>query len=172
MKTEIRSNAADAVKGASATSPKKGAGSAGAAGEASAACAAGAAGEASAARGLSAVRAFRRAHDMGDVYVRDIDKVLNHLMDARGRRFAEMGANVWGKVGARDRAILYCGTGRHGGGVMLRPLFLRVDEGTWLNATTGRPAPTSLLGPACAASEPGCESSGPGCEPSRSARTA
>ena len=86
------------------------------------------------------VRAFRQTHDMIDIYIKGIDKEAHQLIDADGRRFEEIETNIWGETGIA-REILYLGTGRHGGGVMLRPLFLRTSGGTWLNSTTGKVAP-------------------------------
>ncbi|MGN0078302.1 MAG: GAF domain-containing sensor histidine kinase [Coriobacteriales bacterium] len=39
--------------------------------------------------------------------------------------------------------VAYLGTGRHGGGIILRPLFIK-ESGSWVNATTGKEAPTEL----------------------------
>jgi len=55
------------------------------------------------------------------------------------RAFYELNSNIWKERGS---SAAYLGTGRHGGGIMLRIMFVRVD-GHWVNVATGQPAPFS-----------------------------
>ncbi len=60
--------------------------------------------------------------------------------DTGGKRaFFELNSNIWKERGS---SAAYLGTGRHGGGIMLRIMFVEVD-GSWLNVATGQPAPFS-----------------------------
>lgn len=76
-----------------------------------------------------------------EVRICDMDAPRHHLLDEAGGRYEEVETNIWGLVlPPGERRILYLGTGRHGGGIILRALYVRTDEGEWLNATTGDPA--------------------------------
>lgn len=95
---------------------------------------------------LSAVRvaqpAKTRARAVAEVAVCDMDAKASLLIGVDGRRFEEVKTNLWMPVeGARDTA--YLGTGRHGGGIVLKPLYVALD-GSWRNVTTGREAPLGL----------------------------
>lgn len=64
------------------------------------------------------------------------------LVGADGRIYHETAtarSNIWRSV--EDGSVIYVGTSRHHGGVVLRPLYVLVD-GMWLNAVTGKPAPS------------------------------
>mgnify|MGYP004478641597 CR=1 FL=1 len=75
------------------------------------------------------------------VSVVDMDRELNQLIGEDGRRYVEVEPNTW--TCADDRSVVYLGTGRHGGGIVLRALYVRTDSG-WVNATVGRPAPAHV----------------------------
>lgn len=72
-----------------------------------------------------------------------MDAAQNLLYGADGMAFEEVTPNVWMSTGA-ERSVAYLGTGKHAGGIVLRPLFVRGDGGSWLNATTGTPAPAEM----------------------------
>ena len=77
-----------------------------------------------------------------EVAVCDIDAPGNRLIGADGRSSAEADPNTWvPETGFRD--VVYLGTGRHGGGVVLRPLFVK-RAGVWINVSTGKPAPSGV----------------------------
>lgn len=60
--------------------------------------------------------------------------------DAAGKRaFFELNSNIWKERGSK---AAYLGTGRHGGGIVLRIMFVEVD-GHWFNVATGQSAPFS-----------------------------
>lgn len=72
-----------------------------------------------------------------DILIAGMDARSNVLIAADGRRFHEVNSNIW-KV--RGEGAAYLGTGRHGGGITLRLLFVK-DGDAWYNVETGRPAP-------------------------------
>ncbi|MDO4291288.1 MAG: hypothetical protein Q4C41_08700 [Eggerthellaceae bacterium] len=78
------------------------------------------------------------------VAVVDMDRERNQLIGEDGRRYAEVEPNTWTCV--EDRSVVYLGTGRHGGGIVLRALYVRTERG-WVNATVGRPAPACVRVP-------------------------
>ena len=78
-----------------------------------------------------------RAAEVGVV---SIDKTRGLLVGSDGRSYREWEPNTWADSGEARPQVVYLGTGRHGGGIVLRPLFVRTSDG-WVNATTGRPAP-------------------------------
>ena len=89
-----------------------------------------------------AVARFWAAHDMGEVPIWGIDAPLNQLIDGEGRRFEEVETNIWGRLDpAGSRNVLYLGTGKHGDRITLRALYVKVEDGRWLNANTGGEAP-------------------------------
>lgn len=90
------------------------------------------------------VARFRAAHDMSEVPIWSIDAPLNQLIDGEGKRFEEVETNIWGRLGlGHQRDILYLGTGKHGDRIALRALYVKVEDGRWLNAQTGGQAPFS-----------------------------
>lgn len=79
---------------------------------------------------------------IAEVAVRDIDVERNVLIGVDGRSYVEAEPNTWvSETGDHD--VAYLGTGRHGGGIVLRPLFVRC-AGMWLNTSTGKPAPSNI----------------------------
>ena len=98
----------------------------------------------------AAKQAFAECAEAGLQHVRevrvvDMDAAKNQLVGEDGSRFEEVETNIWGRVappaGLGRRRILYLGTGRHGGGIILRALYVRTAAGAWLNGATGAPAP-------------------------------
>lgn len=75
------------------------------------------------------------------VAVVDMDRARNQLVGEDGRRYSEAEPNIW--ISADDPSIAYLGTGRHGGGIVLRALYVH-DGSRWLNASTGKPAPSKV----------------------------
>ena len=75
------------------------------------------------------------------VAVVDMDRARNQLIGEDGRRFGEVEPNTWAALD--DPSVVYLGTGRHGGGIVLRALYVHEDGG-WVNASTGRPAPAHV----------------------------
>lgn len=77
-----------------------------------------------------------------EVRICDMDAAKNQLIDECGRRYEEVETNIWGPLSPKGaRRILYLGTGRHGGGIILRALYAKTDAGEWLNSATGERAP-------------------------------
>lgn len=79
------------------------------------------------------------------VAVAGIDAQAGQLIGEDGRRYTEIEPNLW--VSLEDSSVAYLGTGRHGGGIVLRALYVH-DGGGWLNVTTGKPAPPGVRLPA------------------------
>ena len=83
-----------------------------------------------------------KARAVAEVAVCDMDAKASLLIGVDGRRFKEVKTNLWMPIeGVRDTA--YLGPGRHGGGIVLKPLYVALD-GSWRNVTTGREAPLGL----------------------------
>lgn len=72
-----------------------------------------------------------------DFLVADMDAAANVLYSSEGTAFQEVHPNIWMHPGD---GCAYLGTGRHGGGITLRLLYV-CYEGEWINVETGRPAP-------------------------------
>ncbi|WP_158539764.1 hypothetical protein [Gordonibacter sp. 28C] len=87
-------------------------------------------------------RVFARKRVIGEVSVRDMDHERSLLIGIDDRAYREVETNIWAAGEVPD--VLYLGTGRHGGGIVLRPLYVLAD-GTWLNVSTGRTAPFDTL---------------------------
>ena len=58
------------------------------------------------------------------------------LRGVDGNRYIEVDGNVWMAVGG-EGDVAYVGTSRHGGHMVLRPLYVMVD-GMWRNLVTGK----------------------------------
>lgn len=87
--------------------------------------------------------AARAVKPCAEVQVCDLDREAGLLVGVDGRSFREVATNLWAPVdGVQD--LIYLGTGRHGAGITLKPLFMLID-GAWRNVTTGRLAPLSTL---------------------------
>ncbi|MBQ9953937.1 MAG: hypothetical protein IJO87_00715 [Eggerthellaceae bacterium] len=94
--------------------------------------------------GKEAVERFRASHNMVEVPIWGVDAPLNQLIDGDGRRFKEVETNLWVCLDRESGGnIAYLGTGRHGDRINLRALYVKVEDGRWLNAQTGAGAPFS-----------------------------
>lgn len=82
---------------------------------------------------------YVKAQGVGEVPICDMESDANLLYGVDGRVFCEVETNIWANRNRRE-GVAYLGTGRHGGGIVLRPLFVEID-GEWFNATTGKPTP-------------------------------
>lgn len=71
-----------------------------------------------------------------DIPVASMAKNSAFLLDPEGRMFQEVNSNIWMQPHAN---AAYLGTSRHGGGMVLRLMFVKIDD-EWINATTGREA--------------------------------
>lgn len=81
---------------------------------------------------------------IGEVPICDIDRAATQLVDGEGRRYREVATNLWIEaVPGTFFDVVYLGTGRHGGGIVLRPLFAK-EDGRWRNVSTGALAPAGL----------------------------
>lgn len=78
-----------------------------------------------------------------EVPVCSMDAAQGLLHGADGGTYAEVTTNIWMRQDQSQR-VAYLGTGRHGGGIILRPLFIR-EGASWKNATTGAVAPAQLM---------------------------
>lgn len=93
--------------------------------------------------GASAMRAYLDSRGIAEVPICDMDRERFLLVDFDGRRYHEVKTNLWAEADNEARDIVYLGTGRHGGGIVLKPLFVKTN-GLWINATTGREAPVNM----------------------------
>ena len=89
------------------------------------------------------IAAFKEARGIAEVAVRDMDQQKSLIIGVDERVYHEVATNIWAAEAERDCEVAYLGTGRHGGGIVLRPLFLKID-GAWYNASTGREAPAGM----------------------------
>ena len=87
-------------------------------------------------------KAVAGKHAVEEVPVCDMDWEHSLLIGTDGRAYREIETNIWAASATPD--VLYLGTGRHGGGIVLRPLYVQIC-GTWLNVSTGRTAPFNTL---------------------------
>lgn len=90
------------------------------------------------------VEKYRKDHGIAEVPIRDMDREAFLLYGWDGRAFREVGTNIFAEVDERHSDAVYLSTGKHGGGITLRPLYIRVN-GDWLNASTGHKAPPGML---------------------------
>ena len=79
---------------------------------------------------------YCRAHNIVEVPVWDMSDAPLTVYDCDHRAYREVGTNIWMPVD-NPGDVAYVGTSRHAGGVVLRPLFLKID-GVWRNAMSGR----------------------------------
>lgn len=85
---------------------------------------------------------FRAEQDVSEVCIWTMNKDHMLLYDVDGNEFEHVETNIWGRSGqAGVRRILYLGTGKHGDRVTLRPLYVKLDDGRWVNSTTAKDAP-------------------------------
>ncbi|MBO4353175.1 MAG: hypothetical protein J5818_06765 [Eggerthellaceae bacterium] len=86
--------------------------------------------------GKEAVSAYKKAFGIGEVAVCGIEADPPMLHGVNGCVYLEAEGNIWMSLDEKAD-VAYVGTCRHAGGVVLRPLFVKVD-GVWRNAFTGR----------------------------------
>lgn len=86
--------------------------------------------------------AWRKPGGIPEVAICDMDSRTQLLTGVNGCVYREINTNIWVNALEYD-GVAYLGTGRHGGGIILRPLFVESD-GKWLNASTGAEAPRDL----------------------------
>lgn len=79
----------------------------------------------------------------GEIAVADMDYHLSELTGVDGSRFYEITSNLWARFGEDPLQVVYLGTGRHGGGIVLRPLYVCSPDG-WINVSSGKPISPSL----------------------------
>ena len=85
----------------------------------------------------SQMKEYRDAHGIREVGVCDITHEPHTVLHGdNGLRYQEIEGNIWMDV-LDDPLVAYLGTGRHQGGIVLRPLYVDVGD-KWVNATTGR----------------------------------
>lgn len=80
----------------------------------------------------------------GEIAVADMDYQLSELTGVDGSRFYEITSNLWARFGENPPCVVYLGTGRHGGGIVLRPMYVRSSDGSWINTSSGKPISPSL----------------------------
>lgn len=88
------------------------------------------------------VAEYIKTQGISEVPICDMENSGPLLTGIDGRSFYEVDTNIWADA-EHDEGVMYLGTGRHGGGIVLRPLFVRMGD-AWLNATTGKDAPSDL----------------------------
>lgn len=102
--------------------------------------------KATARKRLANINAWCEEHDIAPIDICGIDYQRITLTDACGRVFHEAATNLWACDDPSVRQVIYLGTGKHHGGITLRPLFVDCGEG-WCNISTGKPAPRGMLLP-------------------------
>ena len=85
---------------------------------------------------VEAARSYCEQMGICEVPVCGMDDAPLVLHGVDGNRYIEIDGNVWMAVGG-EGSVAYVGTSRHGGHMVLRPLFVKVDD-TWLNLVTGK----------------------------------
>lgn len=73
---------------------------------------------------------------VGEVPVCGMEEMPLVLRGVDGNRYIEVDSNVWMAVGGKG-SVAYVGTSRHGGHMVLRPLYAKID-GMWRNLITGK----------------------------------
>lgn len=78
-----------------------------------------------------------------DVPICGMDYNTSELTGIDGSVYVQVHSNLWAKRDAPDDPIVYLGTGKHGSGIILRPLFVR-EGGVWQNVVNRKPAPDNI----------------------------
>ena len=68
---------------------------------------------------------------------------LHSLLGKDGLVYHEIETNLWAAGSESECAVVYLGTGRHGDGIVLRPLFIK-DGDVWRNIATNEIAPAGM----------------------------
>lgn len=79
---------------------------------------------------------LNRSSAAAEVPVCDMTDAPLRLYDKDGCAYKEVDTNIWMKADEPSDAA-YVGTSKHGGGVVLRLMFVK-DDGRWVNVITGR----------------------------------
>ena len=87
-----------------------------------------------------AVKMHLSSRGIAEIPICDMDRERFVLVDFGGRRYHELKTNLWTEADDDGQDIVYLGTGRHSGGIVLKPLFVKIS-GRWFNVTTGQEAP-------------------------------
>ena len=83
-----------------------------------------------------AARSYCEQLGIGEVPVCDMEEMPLVLRGVDGNRYAEVDCNIWMVIGG-EGDVAFVGTSRHGGHMVLRPLYVMVD-GMWRNLMTGK----------------------------------
>ena len=81
-------------------------------------------------------RSFCERNGIGEVPICGMEDMPLVLRGVDGNRYTEVDGNVWMAIGGNG-VVAYIGTSRHGGHMVLRPLFVKVD-GVCRNLITGK----------------------------------
>ncbi len=68
---------------------------------------------------------------------------LHSLLGMDGLIYHEIETNLWAVSSELECTVVYLGTGRHGDGIVLRPLFIKDGE-VWRNIVTNEIAPAGM----------------------------
>lgn len=85
---------------------------------------------------VQAVAAYKERFDLGEVAVCGIHAGPSMLHGVNGCAYFEVEGNIWMSPD-EEADVAYVGTCRHAGGIVLRPLFVKIDD-VWRHAFTGR----------------------------------
>ena len=83
-----------------------------------------------------AARSYCEQAGIGEVPVCGMEELPLVLRGVDGNRYTEVDGNIWMAIGG-EGSVAYVGTSRHGGHMVLRPLYVMVD-GVWRNLITGK----------------------------------
>ena len=81
--------------------------------------------------------------ELRPVFIRNLDRKNFTMLGEDGRLYREVDTNLWMADDEVPARLAYISVGRHGGSIMLEPLFLCVG-GVWYNVLTGRKAPNCV----------------------------
>ncbi len=91
-------------------------------------------------------REYQLRRGAREVPIAGMSKDKERLISSSGESFYELAcSNLWRSDDADKRDFLYVGTGKHAGGVVLRPVLANVG-GHWINVFTGRESSMSIEG--------------------------
>jgi len=82
--------------------------------------------------------------ELRPVFIRNLDRKNFTMLGEDGRLYREVDTNLWMASDELPARLAYVSVGRHGGSIMLEPLFLRIGD-AWYNISTGRKAPNCVL---------------------------
>lgn len=83
------------------------------------------------------------AASCADVPICGMDYDTSELTGIDGYVYVQVHSNLWVRRDVPDDPVVYLGTGKHGSGIILRPLFVKHD-GVWRNVVNGRVAPSAI----------------------------